>query len=439
MVAGLGTFLLLGVTASILTLETPGQKISTVERDFAEAALKNVSADVQRHYYDPKLRGLNWDALVHEAKVNIGKSLNTPVAFAQIEGVLEHLNDSHTFFVPPQSANTVDYGWKFKIIGSRAYVTEVAPESDAEKKGIRPGEEVLTIDGFTVDRASSLNLKYALTIFVPRANLQIDLRDPAGKLLHLSVASAIKMHPAVNSLADYSWNLNQQIINSEDAWDKEKAQYKEFGPELMILRVPAFLQTGLAVDAMFEKACTHKTLIIDLRGTPGGRVDSVEDYLAHILIHDAKVGESVSRDGTKPIAVKRKRHNAFTGDLIVLVDSESTSGAEIFARAVQLEERGTILGDHTAGETMEAQYFIHVFGSNPVYFYGVAVTVANPIMADGKSLERVGVEPDRTFLPTGADLAAGRDPVLAYAAGLAGVKLSPEDAAKLFPRTSRTM
>ncbi|MDE3149717.1 MAG: hypothetical protein KGL37_09635, partial [Acidobacteriota bacterium] len=180
LVAGLGTFLLLGVTASILTLETPGQKISTVERDFAEAALKNVSADVQRHYYDPKLRGLNWDALVHEAKVNIGKSLNTPVAFAQIEGVLEHLNDSHTFFVPPQSANTVDYGWKFKIIGSRAYVTEVAPESDAEKKGIRPGEEVLTIDGFTVDRASSLNLKYALTIFVPRANLQIDLRDPAG-------------------------------------------------------------------------------------------------------------------------------------------------------------------------------------------------------------------------------------------------------------------
>jgi hypothetical protein len=39
-----------------------------------------------------------------------------------------------------------------------------------------------------------------------------------------------------------------------------------------------------------------------------------------------------------------------------------------------------------------------------------------------------------TFLPTPADLAAERDPVLAYAASLAGVTLSPKDAAKLFPR-----
>jgi len=37
------------------------------------------------------------------------------------------------------------------------------------------------------------------------------------------------------------------------------------------------------------------------------------------------------------------------------------------------------------------------------------------------------------MLPAPADIAAKRDPVLAYAAGLEGVKISPEDAAKLFP------
>jgi hypothetical protein len=43
------------------------------------------------------------------------------------------------------------------------------------------------------------------------------------------------------------------------------------------------------------------------------------------------------------------------------------------------------------------------------------------------------VTPDEVALPTGADLANGRDPVLSSAAELLGVKISPADAGKLFP------
>jgi C-terminal processing protease CtpA/Prc len=65
--------------------------------------------------------------------------------------------------------------------------------------------------------------------------------------------------------------------------------------------------------------------------------------------------------------------------------------------------------------------------------YGISITGADIIMTDGKSLEHFGVTPDEIRLPTAADLAAKRDPVLVYAASLLGVKLSSEKAGELFP------
>jgi len=396
--------------------------------------LSNISSDVHKYYFDAKLHGLDWDALVRETKQNIDKAPDEATAVGEIEALLERLNDSHTSFIPPGNVYTANYGWEFKIIGNRGFVTEVSPGSDAESKGMRPGDELLTINGFAVDRAGVPMLKKALYGFFQSKSVDLELRNPTGKLLHLTVASEVKRGPEFET----SWNLNQQRIANQKAWDREKAKYKEFGPELMILRVPAFLQTDLDVDALFRRARNHRTLIVDLRGTPGGRIDSVHDYLGDIFDHDVKIGDSVKRDKVAPMIVKGSRRGAFSGDLIVLVDSETASAGEIFARVVQVQERGTILGDHSSGRTMESRLFIHITGGNPVYTYGDSVTVADTVMTDGKSLEHIGVAPDRMSLPSADDLAAGRDPVLAYAAGLAGVTLSAEDAARLFQPATPT-
>lgn len=116
-----------------------------------------------------------------------------------------------------------------------------------------------------------------------------------------------------------------------------------------------------------------------------------------------------------------------------MVDSRSASAAELFARVVQIEHRGTVLGDHSSGSVMESRRYQFHQGADVQIFYGASITEADLIMGDGKSLEHTGVQPDEVILPSAADLAAGRDPVLAKAAALAGVQLDPVKAGQLFP------
>ena len=100
---------------------------------------------------------------------------------------------------------------------------------------------------------------------------------------------------------------------------------------------------------------------------------------------------------------------------------------------VQLEKRGTVLGDRSAGGVMLSRRYSERAGADTTVFFGASVTEADVIMTDGKSLEHVGVMPDQLLVPSASDIAASHDPVLSYAAGLFGVKLSSEEAGKLFP------
>ena len=147
---------------------------------------------------------------------------------------------------------------------------------------------------------------------------------------------------------------------------------------------------------------------------------------------EVKIADRVGRKESKPEVAKSRGHN-FAGKLVVLVDSRSASASELFARLMQIEKRGVVMGDHSSGSVMEAKSYDYDLGVDTKIFFGAEITEADLIMTDGKSLEHVGVTPDELVLPTPADMAAGRDPVLARAAAMLGAKLTPEQAGKLFP------
>jgi carboxyl-terminal processing protease len=427
---GLGTCSLLFTWLAylaVLTALAQSQTMSNLERGEAQDMLRVVANDVRRHYYDPKLHGVDWDAAVARASQQIDKATSMETAFFYIAAALDTLNDSHTVFRPPIGYQRYDYGWEYQIIGERCYVTDVRPKSDAEAKGIHPGDEILTINGFLPDRSNLWKMQYLLTTLHPQPTLKLLLQLPGtGKSREVEVAAQIHQRKRPN---DLSYSRARAI---EERAREMRGRTAEISDELMISKLPFFGFENSAVLSMIGHARKHRTLILDLRGNPGGSEETLKFLVGALFDKDLKVADRVARSGVIPMKVKAQ-HNGFTGKLIVLVDSESGSASELLARVVQLEHRGIVLGDRTAGRVMESKFYQNRSGGGLVFYYGEMISDADLIMSDGKSLEHTGVTPDEVLLPTAADLAESRDPVLAHAAELAGVKLTPEAAGKLFP------
>jgi len=418
--------LILSTLGVSLVHNARAQEMSSLERHGVQEMLQTVSKEVTKHYYDPKLHGLDWKATVEKARERIDRENDVTLALGDVAAALESLNDSHTFFVPPRHAYHIDYGWQYQIIGSHCFVTRVRPGSDAEAKGVRPGDEVLAINGFQPLRDNLAEMHYILQVLRPQPDLNVRLRDPAGRERQLKLVTKIEQAP---NLPD-SVLHHQSIIAAQDVRHALRPHSVEVAGDLLIARIPDFLFTEFEINQLMGEARKHQYLIIDLRDNPGGSAQPATHLVGDIFDHDLTIANRVRRDETKPVVAKSMGGHAFTGKLVVLVDSESASAAEVFARTVQIEKRGTVLGDRTSGRVMEAQYYTYPLGAS---FYALSLTVANLVMADGKSLEHTGVTPDEVVLPSGADLAVGRDPVLARAAEMLGAKLSAEDAGKLFP------
>jgi C-terminal processing protease CtpA/Prc len=405
------------------------------ERGRGRDMLKVIKDDIKKNYYDPNYHGIDLESRFKTADEKMQQAQSVGQVFGIIAQALLDFDDSHTFFLPPGRSNSLEYGWQMQAIGDHCYVVAVKPGSDAEAKGLKPGDEVLSIGGFKPSRELIWKLNYLFNALRPVPVMPLTLLTPGGQQRQLEVQAKIKQGKRVLDLtgSDGGMDLNQVLRESEDEDRFNRHRYTSLGDKLMVWKMPQFdLEEG-GVSEMMGKVKKHEMLILDLRGNGGGYVKTLEWLLGYFFEKDVKIADLKGRKEMKPHEAKGKGSNAYKGKLVVLIDSKSGSAAELFARVIQLEKRGTVIGDRSAGAVMRSQHFSHQVGTDRVVFYGASVTDADLIMTDGKSLENVGVTPDELLLPTPADLAAKRDPVLSRAAALLGIELPPEKAGAMFP------
>ena len=131
-----------------------------------------------------------------------------------------------------------------------------------------------------------------------------------------------------------------------------------------------------------------KSLVIDLRGNPGGllitAVEVVELFVDHGVIVSTH-GRSAQEDFTYT------SHGQATWQtpLVVLIDQDSASAAEIFAGAIRDHHRGTLVGVRSFGKG-SVQGIFPLESSEA----GLRLTTAKFYSPNGHPYARVGVEPD---------------------------------------------
>lgn len=277
--------------------------------------------------------------------------------------------DEFSYYVPPaqmaayKNFSDVEDNGVGLIVTKRfgyAYVIASVPGSPAAKSGIERGDFIEKIDGQPTQKMAVWQVRNLLRATKP-VHLQV-LRGGETKRDEFTLQQAA-FHPLAISTEQYGGVAYVKV------------PYFEKG-------TAAQLATSLE---NIRKAGSRK-LIIDLRGNAGGDVEeaitSADELLTSGLI-TALEGRKV--EGKKWQA---DRNTAYDGDLEVLTDGSTASGAEIFAAAIHGNQRGKVVGVTTYGKSIVQRFVTLPSGG------GVFMTVAHYTTPDMKAIKAGGVRPD---------------------------------------------
>jgi carboxyl-terminal processing protease len=331
-----------------------------------------------------------WD-IVHERYVDQPVD-DSALMQGALRGMLEGLGDPHTSYMDPEQYTQEQsrLEGEYEGIGAwvdpeQEYLTIIAPmpDSPAEKAGLEPGDEIIAVDGEDMTG-------------VPGDLVIRKVMGPAGSVVKLTVRREGEPGPMEFEVERASITIpsvESEMLQDDIAY----LQLFNFG-DLTEQDLRHNLQELVRQDP--------KGLILDLRGNPGGflqtSVDVASEFIGNGVILYERFG-----DGTEQTYEAHPGGLATEIPLVVLVDQGTASASEIVAGAIQDHDRGLLVGESTFGKG-SVQQWIPLSGDQGA----VRVTIARWYTPDRQTFSDTGLQPDVRVSLSDEDIQNDNDPQL---------------------------
>jgi len=308
-----------------------------------------------------------------------------------IQGLASSFEDPYTIFLPPSESEMFedDIEGNFEGVGMEIGVRDnilivVAPLKDtpAERAGMQPKDKILEIDGKTT---KNMDTGDAVKLIRGEKGTEVILlieREGEKENFEISIIRDVIDIPTIETEIQEGQNVRDGVF---------------------IIRLYSFtsVSPNLFREALreFVQNETDK-LIIDLRGNPGGYLESATE-IASWFLPIGKIVVTEDYGGNEPDKIHRsKGYNIFNENLkmAILVNSGSASASEILAGALSEYGKAILVGTKTFGKG-SVQELIKITPKT-----SLKVTVARWLSPEGNSFSHDGLVPDEEVEITEDDL-----------------------------------
>lgn len=291
-----------------------------------------------------------------------------------IRGMVADL-DAHSQFLDADEYNEIRISTTGSYTGVGIEVSEVDGEirvitpivgSPAARSGIRSGDQIIAVDGVTVDA-------YDMQKTIGR------MRGRRGSKISITV---------LRDDAAIVHDMRREVIRIASV------HYELLEPSFGYVRVSQFSETtarelSRAIDALQEsKGGLLDGLVLDLRNNPGGVLDSAVD-VSDLFLDSGVIVSAEGRSAESRFTRSAHRGDVLDGaEIIVLVNKGSASASEIVAGALQDHGRATILGTSTFGKGLVQTVMPLSKGR------AIKLTTSRYFTPSGDSIHETGITPD---------------------------------------------